>query len=80
MKKYLLFPGNIQSKTDRDIHYICASKLAQLYGVKMAECVIAEQNVNSPRYPAPIGYTKEFTNRLIRLYPDYSGDYTLPTE
>lgn len=40
-KKYILVPGWITSQTDGDRHFIGASRLAELYGVPMGECVIA---------------------------------------
>lgn len=69
--KYALHPGYVYSKNDGDRHWISATRLAQLYGVKMGECIDA-------------AYTHHMNNThresLIHLYPDYNGDYKLPEE
>lgn len=67
MKKCLLCPGRVRSKTDGDVHFISASNLARLYGVNMEECYIKSQT----------GGVDE--SRLIALHPQYSGNYTLPS-
>lgn len=73
--KYLLCPGTIESKRDGQWHFINARQLANLYGVRLDECVISH-----PQGPL-VGIRPEnveFIANLIPLHPRYSGDYTLP--
>lgn len=67
-KRYMLYPGTVSSKNDGDIHYIGASRLAQLYGVPLAECIVARHNTEKP----PVWF------KGVCLHPRYHGDYTLP--
>jgi len=67
-KKYVLFPGYVRSRNDGDRHYIDAPKLAQLYGVRLGECVIANERGHS----ALLG--------LIELHPRSDGLYTSPED
>lgn len=71
-KKYILMPGYVYSKHDHDKHYIGAGKLAQLYGVSLAECIIVHENT-----PASSGCDFGFFNLPV-LRPRYNGDYKLP--
>lgn len=68
MKKYLICPGMVQSKADRDTHYITANQLIHLYKVNPSECVVMPKNKELYRPDA----------ELIRLRPDYSGQYIVP--
>lgn len=65
-KKYALFPGYVQSRTDGEWHYIDAPKLAKLYHVKLSECEIFLANDNKPR---------SFADGLIKLFPRYDENY-----
>lgn len=74
--RYVLMPGYVTSRTDGQRHFINAQRLCNLYGVRMAECVVY-----------PIGYTSEDDIRrrnwrhppgAIELYPRFDGRYTLP--
>ncbi len=69
MKRYLVCPGWVMSRTDGDRHWIGASQLMQLYGVSPAECVIARNGIVLPAYRRA---------DLIDLHVRYSGDYSLP--
>ena len=40
MKRYILYPGPVRSQTDGQVHYVGAADLAQLYGVRLSECVV----------------------------------------
>ena len=40
--QYVLCPGMVTSKTDRQFHYIGAMALARLYGVDLKQCEIFE--------------------------------------
>ncbi len=68
VKKYLVIPGWVKSKTDGDRHYITARELMQLYKVPPNECVVFDI-----RFP-----DKMYYEGLIELKPSYNGDYTLP--
>jgi hypothetical protein len=72
MIKYLVCPGWISSKTDRDEHYIDAPMLMKLYGVDSRECLIR------PTGSALLGW-QELTD-LVRLEPRYHGDYSTSTD
>ena len=56
MIKYMLHPGMVISRTDRDKHYISARKLIELYNLNRNECVIYD--IDKP-YPGG--------NKLIHL-------------
>lgn len=64
MKKYLLHPGYVISKTDGDRHYITSQMLMELYNVPPKECVTW-----NPYRPYPN------QDKLIDLYPMASGKY-----
>ena len=65
--KYLVFPGNIGSKNDNDIHYIDGKKLINLYGVDSKECVIVTTEKEM------LGLRGQFTV----LRPCLNGDYKI---
>jgi hypothetical protein len=68
--RYLLCPSSVASKRDGQTHYISATRLAQLYGVRMDECRIR------PHGDRQLGWNEN--HGLIELWPDYHGDYKLP--
>lgn len=68
MKKYVLCPGYVTSRTDGDRHYIGVSELLWLYGVSMNDCLIDDTSHSRLE-----GY-----GDLVRLYPKSNGDYRLP--
>ena len=76
--KYVICPSMVTSKTDGQRHYIGPQQLARLYGLASHEYVVYE--------PAPWwtrSVYKEAENKyrgLIKLYPRYDGNYSLPTE
>jgi hypothetical protein len=72
MKKYLLCPSAVTSKTDGDRHKISASDLSRLYNVPMSECVVR------PEYGSPAHHGWNENHGLIELWPRYDGDYALP--
>lgn len=71
-RKYLVLPGFIQSKSDAEVHWISGRQLINLYGVDSGECVIADVEGLVRR-----GWNVEL-NKLIKLTPNYSGDYSIP--
>lgn len=68
MKRYLLCPGHVTSKSDGQTHFIDARRLAMLYGVPMSQCEI--------RPKSQIGWTPP--EGAVELRPDYHGRYQLP--
>jgi hypothetical protein len=66
MKKYVLCPGHIKSKTDSQTHYIGCADLIRLYGVPASECIAIEPSSLFRRGP-----------KLIYLRPRYNGDYSV---
>ena len=67
MKKYLVVPGTVISKTDRQQHYISSEDLMRLYGVHPRECQVWLRGEPKPKN----------TDDLLMLFPRYHGDYTL---
>ena len=67
MKKYVLHPGYVWSRTDADRHFITAAVLARLYKVPMRECVVCRHTDNVS--------TRGLPKNMIHLYPRYDGDY-----
>lgn len=65
MKRYLLLPGKVHSKTDSDTHFVGAMQLANLYGVLFRECVVDD------------GIERNRPVDLIHLRPRYDGKYRL---
>lgn len=69
MIKYVVLPGDVQSKNDGQIHYIGAGQLMRLYNVDPRECVVHRFGDHwFPEY-----------DKLIQLSPRYDGNYTLGT-
>lgn len=62
---YVLHPGWVTSKNDRDRHFITARMLIGLYGVAPSRCRVASQR----QQPEP---------GCVHLYPRYDGNYSLP--
>lgn len=70
--RYLLCPGHVMSKTDKQYHYVGARDLARLYGVRMDQC-----EVRPERMIARFGWRP--TEGVMELHPRYDGDYSLPS-
>ena len=66
-KKYAVYPGEVTSKTDGDVHNISFLRLCRLYNVSPAICV--DMSRESARNAI------EDVSNLIPLRPLYSGDY-----
>lgn len=66
-KKYLLLSGIVDSKFDRDEHYISADKLCKLYNLNKKECFLANNEQDL------LGFQLE--EDMIILQPRYNGDY-----
>lgn len=69
MKRYILFPGRVRSRTDGDIHFVGAVKLARLYGVPLDKCLV----VRGDNYR----YYKKLPGDIC-LFPRSDGNYKLP--
>lgn len=78
MKKYLLCPGYVTSRTDGDRHYITADQLARLYRVNPSDCEV-RQDAEPWESPSLAAVRKQRHAGLIKLGPRYDGDYRLPT-
>jgi hypothetical protein len=73
---YVLHPGVIKSHHDGLLHYINATRLAELYGVKIDECTIAPE----PRpFDRAVTWRRDPYEGLVHLYPRNDGNYALPT-
>lgn len=71
MKKYIIVPDTVRSKSDGDIHYIGAGQLIRLYGVNPTECVVAD-------HWNKVSWLKRiYGQNMIVLRPRYHGDYDL---
>jgi len=74
--KYLIWPGHVRSKFDKQLHYISARQIAELYRVNPRECVFVSEHTQVDKLTGlPYGLKK---GELIELYPDRSGRYQLP--
>lgn len=63
-------------------NYVSARELAELYGVKMEECVVFKTVSMDPRIPDSAVWALPYAGAergLIMLLPRVDGDYTLPT-
>jgi hypothetical protein len=64
--RYILHPGYVQSKNDRDEHFISGQQLARLYGVDYMACVFGDV----------AGYREMEGD--VHLWPRFDGNYSLP--
>lgn len=78
--KYVLHPGTVVSKNDRQRHNISAEVLARLYGVRMSECLVCPSHNVNTREASVARFLLENRKDLIHLYPRSNGDYFLPKE
>ena len=72
MKRYLVVPGMVISKSDGNAHYVTSADLIRLYRVRPYQCVVF--------YPMRPGQTPEeiaLRDGLRILRPQYDGDYKL---
>jgi hypothetical protein len=72
IKKYALLPGPIRSITDGQRHFIGARQLAQLYGVKMSECIGVDRRHSTWGLDRSVEY--------VLLGPRSDGNYQLPED
>lgn len=74
-KQYICYSGWIKSRSDGQMHYVQASKLASYYKVNPNECIFIDS-------PGDLeiktrGYTPEALEKMQPLYPRDDGDYTI---
>lgn len=74
MKKYIAYGGTVLSMSDGDIHSLTPERVAELYEVAPAECIMVHDGDDLK------GYTFDFLQSLTVLRPDGSGQYQLKTE
>ena len=76
--RYLLCPGLVRSRVDRQAHHVGAADLARLYGVPMAECVVMPlQRPEFHRARMDL-LDRVRLGELTALHPRFDGDYSLP--
>lgn len=61
-------PGEIESKTDGDIHFIGCKELMRLYCLEPRQC-FDESNPDNWRGRDP--------EKITKVYPRYDGDYPI---
>lgn len=67
--KYLIFPGEVLSQYDGDVHFVTAPELMNLYKVDPKDCIVVRD----------AGQLRGLVvGDYIPLHPQFSGDYTLP--
>lgn len=68
-RPYVIYPGQVVSKTDGDVHHISAPRLAELYQVPLALCHISRHDATP--------YDLRRYEHLTALTPRYDGNYSL---
>lgn len=68
VKKYIVYPGYVDSKSDNDRHFITARQLINLYGVNPKECIVWD-------YDRPMMMSPEEKDNYISLVPLFNGNY-----
>lgn len=63
-KRFIVFPGEVESTYDRQVHYIGGNQLIDLYGVPPEDCVI---------YTSFMG--DKYDKELLPLHPRRDGKY-----
>ena len=66
--RFAVYPGEVQSQRDGDIHHIGFARLCELYNVPSALCVDMSRHGNR------VGRD---LSKLVALRPSYRGNYTL---
>lgn len=72
MKKYVVCGDWVYSKADEDEHYVRASELVRLYGLRMEDCILCESS--------QVETIRGLPKYLPILRPQYDGDYQLPMQ
>jgi len=66
-KKYIVFPGEVKSIFDGEIHYISGHQLIRLYKLNPKEVIIANEDRSNL-----VGINRK---EFIKLYPRRNGNY-----
>jgi hypothetical protein len=66
MKKYIIYPGYVESKNDNEMHHIDADKLIELYRIKHSECIIIRNEKDKNGI---------MESNFIQLFPLRNGNY-----
>lgn len=75
-RKYVLHPGIITSRNDGQPHHIDAGRLADLYRVRMSDCVVhREPRAFDRSHREPV-----YPDYYVHLYPRPDGVYELPEQ
>jgi len=69
LPRFAVYPGNVVSLNDGDVHYIGFRRLCELYKVQPDECVDATYPETRQQYDL---------SKLIPLRPSRIGNYNLP--
>ena len=72
MTTFVIVPGYVRSKYDKDRHYISARALMRLYGVAPSQCVVAPEGPAAEWWEPP--------EDAVYLRPNRDGDYVLPLQ
>lgn len=68
-KRFIVWPGTLQSQTDGQWHYVGFTQLCALYQVHPSECI------NGELPEALLGVDQ---SGMVHLTPRYDGHYSLP--
>jgi len=68
IKKYVVYPGFVRSRSDGDRHYVTSDMLMRLYKVRRAECMIILPPDREKDYKLLVEKAERMG--LIPLYPD----------
>lgn len=74
-KQYICYSGFVKSNSDGDVHYISASRVAQLYRLNPNDCIFIDSPSDLEHKTR--GYTATTLAKMTRLWPQGSGDYEL---
>ncbi|MBL7141786.1 hypothetical protein ISS21_01675 [Patescibacteria group bacterium] len=69
-KRYICFGGRVISRHDRDIHFVSAYRVAELYGLNPNECYFANEEEPATYYGLP--------KDLPKFFPRGDGNYKKP--
>lgn len=69
-KRYVVYPGEVRSKADGQVHFVCAADLIRLYEVDHRECIVHRQRQVYDR-----GYIEPTYPGMIPLTPRGDGKY-----
>lgn len=77
---FVLHPRSIPSKHDKDVHYISAAMLMDLYQVPRDARVLVVKPLDHPDYAAVFSGRDLTEDQYFHLYPNYAGNYRPVTD